>query len=202
MAYEYDIFISYRRDPEPRTWVKDIFLEKFRHYLKEESGKKNLKIFIDEKEIEGGTYWEDNIRIALARSRCLVPVLMTSYFQSEWCAREFATMYYRQEQLLPRPEGLIVPFVIYDGDFFPDPVKAIQYHDCRDYYFTQKGFMESQAYLDFQIKLKSWVKAVLRAMQNAPQWNADWLSAAWSDAPGWNRFLLNEDLSIPQPHNQ
>ncbi|MFN0013657.1 MAG: TIR domain-containing protein [Saprospiraceae bacterium] len=80
MAYEYDVFISYRRESDPKEWTQNIFLPKFEAYLREESGKKNLKIFLDEQGIEGGDYWEDTLKIALAKSRCLVPVLMPSYF--------------------------------------------------------------------------------------------------------------------------
>ena len=46
MAYEYDVFISYRRDPDPKEWTQKIFLPKFQSFLREELGKKDLKIFI------------------------------------------------------------------------------------------------------------------------------------------------------------
>jgi hypothetical protein len=176
MAYEYDVFISYRREPDAAEWTKNIFLPKFRSYLSAELGK--ARIFVDEQEIEGGDDWAESLKDALAKSKCLVPVLMTSYFQSEWCAREFAVMHHRQERLVRKPQGLIAPFVIWDGDDFPAPAKAIQHFPCHDYYFTHKGFLDSGTFFEFQQKLKDWVKSVAKVVRNAPDWNADWLTEA------------------------
>ncbi len=200
MAYEYDVFISYRREPDSKDWTQNIFLPKFKHYLSEQLGKKNLSVFVDEQGIEGAQYWADTLKIALAKSRCLVPVLMTSYFQSEWCAREFAVMHHRQEQLVQKPQGLIAPFVIWDGNDFPAPVKAIQNFPCHDYYFTHRGFLDSGTFFEFQQKLKKWVAQVAHAVQAAPAWDADWLTDKWLDLP-LDDFLLPDDLSIPQPRN-
>jgi len=200
MAYEYDVFISYRRESDPKEWTQNIFLPKFESYLREESGKKNLKIFLDEKGIEGGTYWEDTLKIALAKSKCLVPVLMPSYFQSEWCVREFSVLYHRQEQLLPKPKSLIVPFVIWDGDHFPPPAKALQNFSCHDYYHTGKGFLDSARYFEFQEKLKGWVTDVAKAIKSAPDWDGNWLNDNWLNLP-LDHLLLDEDLKISQPRN-
>ena len=198
MAYEYDVFISYRRDPDPKEWTQKIFLPKFQSFLREELGKKDLKIFIDEQGIEGGQYWEDTLKLALARSKCLVPILMTSYFQSQWCVREFSVMLHRQEQLVAKPKGLIVPFVIYDGDYFPPPLSGIQSFDCKAFYFTGKGFEDSQRFLDFQIALKNYIGAVANAVRAAPAWDSEWLNNQWLEVPT-NHLLLNDDLTIPQP---
>lgn len=200
MAYEYDVFISYRREPDSKEWTQNVFLPKFTSYLREELGKKDLSIFIDEHGIEGGQYWEDTLKIALAKSKCLVPVLMTSYFQSEWCVREFAVLHYRQEQLVQKPQGLIVPFVIWDGDDFPATAKALQQFPCHDYYFTHKGFLDSGTFFEFQKKLKKWISAVSKAVKSAPDWDAAWLTDKWLDPPIDN-LLLDGDLSIPQPRN-
>jgi hypothetical protein len=200
MAYEYDVFISYRRESDSKEWTEDIFFPKFKSYLREELGKKALNIFIDEQGIEGGQYWEDTLKIALAKSKCLVPVLMPSYFQSEWCVREFSVLYHRQEQLVPKPKSLIVPFVIWDGDHFPPPAKALHYFPCHEYYHTGQGFKDSVRYFEFQEKLKKWVVAVAKAIRSAPAWDNNWLDDTWLDLP-LDNFLLDDDLSIAQPRN-
>lgn len=199
MAYEYDVFISYRRESDPKEWTQDIFLPKFKAYLGAELGK-TLNIFIDKQGIEGGQYWEDTLKIALAKSKCLVPVLMPSYFQSEWCVREFSVLYHRQEQLVPKPNSLIVPFVIWDGDHFPPPAKALQYFPCHEYYLTGKGFLDSPRYLEFQEKLKDWVVDVAKAIRSAPAWDSNWLDDTWLNLPFGN-LLLDDELKILQPRN-
>lgn len=200
MAYQYDVFISYEREPLAAEWTKETFRPTFESFLRQELGKKDLKIFIDEQGIGGGQYWETTLKHALATSKCLVPVLMTSYFQSEWCVREFAVMHHRQERLVRKPQGLIVPFVIWDGDSFPDPAKAIQQIDCKTYYNPAKAFRKTTKFVDFQEKLKEWVIPVAKAVRAAPAWSEDWLSNEWLDLPIDN-FLIPDDLTILQPRN-
>jgi hypothetical protein len=198
MAYQYDVFISYRRTSLCTEWTHDTFLPQFEERLREEVGKTDLKIFIDKNSIEGGDDWANRLRQGLAVSRVLAPIFLSTYFQSDWCTRELAIMHHRQTQLgfmtKQNPSSLIVPFVVQDGDGFPDEAKRFESLPCHDYY-RLKLEGSAQRYVDFQDKMCDWVKAVAKAHQAAPQWDPEWLTK-----PDWVENVSNQAFLKTQTH--
>ena len=55
MAYQYDIFISYRRLGDARSWIDNYFVPLIENHLSQELGRKPM-IFIDS-QIETGDSW-------------------------------------------------------------------------------------------------------------------------------------------------
>lgn len=202
MSYQYDIFISYRRKAIPKRWLEEMFLPLFTDYLEESLGGGTLKIFRDEKAIESGDHWKNKIKNALATSKCIVPILLPSYFHSEWCLKELAIIHNRQIKLgyntLKNPSGLIIPLKIRDGDFFPKEIKDLQIFDCNDFYRVGKGVENTELYLNFQNKLIVWIEEVAKAVKNAPEWNKDWLNEDWLDI-STDKFAINQDFKMKQP---
>src|SRR4051794_29282158 len=90
MPYEYDVFVSYRRQGEFGKWVEKVFFPEFRQLLPEMLNEPNTRIFFDEKEVRTGDDFRHRIRTALACSRCLVPIWIPSYFWKDpgWCLLE------------------------------------------------------------------------------------------------------------------
>lgn len=201
MAYEWDIFISYKRDELPKLWMEETFLKLFKGYLKEALGGREIKIYRDVEGIEGGANWPNSIKRALATSRCLVPILLPSYFQSEWCTKEMAVIYHRQERLgystVNNPGGLIVPLKIHDGDDFPPFVNNLQILDCNDYFIVGEAFTLTPGYVDFQRMLMKWVGDVAKAVKRAPEWNPEWLEEKWLEVPH-NQFMTDQ-INAPAP---
>lgn len=192
MGYQYDVFLSYRRKHPYGKWVDEIFYPLFVPYL-EEAANKDISIFKDTEEIEAGSAWPQRIRNALANSRCMVSILIPSYFRSEWCLKEFAVMDYRQKRLGyltdQKPEGLIVPIKLFDGEHFPEDVQQIQMLDCREFLRAEEGVKKAQLFLDLDGVLQKWVYDVAAAMARAPEWDAAWLSDEWLDIPANKGFI-------------
>ncbi len=199
MAYQYDVFLSYSRMPIHHSWVNDIFLELFEPYLTETLNQK-VRIFKDDKEIESGQDWSNRIKSALAHSKCMISIYTPAYFRSEWCVKEFAIMDYRQQQLgfttLDDPRRLILPINIFDGVHFPKYATRFQYVDFRD--FIWKGIEKTQPYIDFQRELLTWVEQVAKAINECPDWNADWLQDEWLEKPHLS-YPINNNIQVQQP---
>lgn len=202
MGYEWDVFISYRRKDIPKRWLEEIFLPLFKDYLEEALGGRKVLIFRDETGIEGGANWRNTIKRALATSKCLVPILIPSYFHSEWCTKEFAVMYNRQLDLgfnsIASPKGLIIPLKIQDGKHFPIKVTEIQILDCNDYYRVGTGVELTGLYVNLQNTLLNWVETVAEAINNAPPWNSLWLEDEHLEVSN-EQFLINYPITISQP---
>lgn len=201
MDYEYDVFISYRNDKFFSSWVHDVLYETLEPLLRNALGKGEVKIFLDKEEITSGDDWKKRIQKALITSRCMIPVLIPDYFNREWCIREFAVMLHRQRELgyntLQNPTGLIHPIHLFDGDLFPDYAKDIQAKIFNDYFYPSEGFNKMPIYNDFFKDMKDWVFEIAKAVNNAPEWNDEWLQPDWLDEP-YN--TLKAQTKSPKPH--
>ena len=203
MGYKWDVFISYRRMPIPKRWMEEMFLPFFKDHLGEALGGREVKIFKDTDGIEGGANWSNNIKNALATSRCLVPILIPSYFHSEWCTKEIAVIHYRQEQLgfttVNNPNGLIVPLKIHDGDFFPKIAQELQISDFNEFYRVGAGVESTDLYVRLQDKLLVWIESVAKAINRAPDWNPDWLTDEWLETSNEKFLIDRSEINIQNP---
>jgi hypothetical protein len=187
MPYKHDVFLSYPHG-FIEDWVRDHFLPLFRWHLESALGRP-VDVFIDRDGISTGDSWPQRLMSALAHSRCLVPVWAPAYFGSDWCVRECCVMLERERSLNYRtagkPEGLVLPVNVSDGQGFPTYAKVIQYFDCRDYVLVGPRFNNTEAYIEFQLKMKQWAPQVAKAVERAPRWRREWLNGRM--------------LAIPQP---
>jgi TIR domain len=185
MDYKYDVFISYKS--YSKEWVRDVFFPPFEFYLREIYDD-NVKIFVDWEGIEGGNAWSNRLKNALAHSKCLLPILLPTYFESEWCKKEFAVMEHRSKQYklctLDTPEGLIVPISIFDGDCFPASVRDLQIVDYENFFQPNvSGYTGLEKYSDFQNEVKKLAYTVAKAIRIATVWESDWLNDEWLELP-------------------
>lgn len=204
MAYEYDVFISYRCKFPHGRWVIDTFLPLFKPFLEDALNVKEVKIFVDVEDIKSGQAWDSKIRNALIRSRILIPILSPAYFHSDWCKREFAFIDYRQIRCGymtdENPDALIVPIRIFDGDSFPQYVKGrVQIRDFTN--FSRVGIEGAQVprYIEFQDNLLSWVNDVALAYNRAPVWNDEWMNPEWIENSWQNLDQLDIAKSTQAP---
>ncbi len=130
-AYEYDVFISYRREQPVRDWMQYHFYPLLKERLPDCLPDKP-RIFIDW-EIETGSHWPAALRKALKNSRCLVAVWSAEYFRSAWCLAEWRSMQERERLSGMRseenPYGLVYAVKFGDGEYYPDEAKNTQYTD-------------------------------------------------------------------------
>lgn len=201
MAYQYDVFISYKS--KSKVWLQEIFLPDFIHFLEEEVDKDvNKRVFVDWHDLEAGDAWEKRLKNGLGKSKCLVSLLMASYFESDWCTREFAVFEHRSRQAgmlsVDQPRGLIIPIALHRDVRFPETMKSIQTLDYKDFYFPHfEGFRKTKRALRLQKELKILAQKVAQVIRDAPAWNSDWLQDEWLERP--TEHLRIDKITVQQP---
>ncbi len=122
--WEYDVFVSYTRFDETLTGLVQHMTEALRTHYKRLTGRP-LRIFQDTEALPTAALWQDRILSALRGSATLLAIYTPSYFQSEWCAREwdfFLAMEpeRRQKFHLGDFDSLVFPIIAAEGITFPD----------------------------------------------------------------------------------
>lgn len=183
MAYEYDVFISYKRGGTKDVWLDTIFRPYFEEYLQDLILRKP-KVFVDRTGLANGADWSDGIIHALAHSRSLVAIISPSYFfSSEWCIKEFLTIKHRQQKLDLKagkvPPSLMWLVAIQEFEMVPPIIHTIQYSSYIKYNVVGDAFFKTMDYIDFQRELRKDVKAVANIVMNAPKWDESWDTEEW-----------------------
>jgi hypothetical protein len=98
VAYQYDIFISYKRHTETLGWIKKHFFPLLEHRVGLELGR-DPEVFVHEvaQQIPAGANWPVELGETLAGSRILVALWTKNYFNSRWCAEELSHMLAREQ---------------------------------------------------------------------------------------------------------
>jgi TIR domain len=176
MAYQYDVFVSYRRQNPVRGWVQEQFHPLLTQWLAE-SMPEEPSIFIDEG-IETGETWPDTLRHALKTSRLLVPVLSPPYFRSRWCRAELDTMLAREQELGMRTphnrDGLILPIRFHDGEHFPAHMRQMQPEDFTPWAFGAPYFADSAHNIGFVEAVKQLAVRLAARLPHVPAWDPAW----------------------------
>ena len=175
MAYEYDIFISYRRNAETCAWIKDHFMPLLEVRLEFELGR-NPVIFLDG-QIEIGTSWPASLGLALGRSRILIALWTGSYLSSVWCTMELSHMLGREKIAKlregVRPYGVIVPAFIHDGESFPANLGHIKPFEIQKT-FNLRMARNSVLAEALDTALTAQAPAIANCIRNAPAWRKAW----------------------------
>lgn len=175
MAYEYDIFISYRRLGETRSWIESYLAPLIVHHLSLDLGR-NPKIFVDS-QIEAGDSWPIVLGNAIASSKVIIPLWTRKYLQSLWCSCEIGHMLERERKLGYRCSnnsgGLIFPTIINDGDTMPVQISTIQKYEMQEFFKLTLN-KDGNKYTEFEDKVKLLADKIGRALDDAPDWQADW----------------------------
>lgn len=175
MGYKNDVFISYSRSEQWSKWVKNIFFPVFYAWLREELGKEP-KIFYDDK-VETGDSWPLKLSKELSQSRVMVALWTKFYFNSDWCKAELSHMYAREKKCgfrtPSRPEGLIIPASLHDGEDFPPKAKAIQQVKLHNVarLFVVDGSANKE---ELEQHIKGWVPTIKRAIKKVPPHDNEW----------------------------
>lgn len=196
--YEYHIFISYRRcDDDWVRWTRDNFVKPLRSLLRPALG--DVRVFLDE-QIETGAQWPMSLARAHSHSRLLVPILSRDYFNSEWCRLELALMYEREKQSGLRtpqePEGLILPFVIDDGNTFPPEIQAIQGERIHAY-ANPWILPTSHRQEEFAAHLHTWCPCLERALKRVPTYDPSWEHLAHQQFCDQFRIQIASQTTLP-----
>ena len=177
MDYQFDIFVSYPRAGQVRSWVHKHFLPVLRECLNLHLANEP-RIFVDTEQATG-VQWPEHIRKALLRSRLLIAVWTPPYFRSQWCIAEWDSMLER-EQVLTQDgrklsRGLVYPVIYSDGKHFDPRAQNTQYRkDLSRYTYPYDCFRDSPAYLEFHDAMMSMSEEIEAHLGEIPEWQPDW----------------------------
>lgn len=198
MSYGYDVFVSYRRHGEWPFWVKELFMPLFDHWLAEELGRK-AAIFVDYN-IDDGHSWPQELALSVSKSRAMVALLTPMYFASPWCREELALMFAREAQCgfrtKSRPEGLVVPAALHDGDRFPVAIKEIKcanLQKCANVRIAQN----SPSAEELSRYIRDWAPCVAGAINCAPDYDHRWLDIASEKFRELFAMNLSKQIELP-----
>lgn len=179
MAYDYDIFISYRRTGNAHKWVEKHFVPTLSDCLAFELDDPP-RLFFD-LNLEAATTWPQDLGVKLARSKMLISLWSKNYLQSDWCTMELAHMLAREQQegfrTAKNPRGLIAIFIIHDGDRLPGTLGAIQSVDIRDFFNTRMR-EDSETAADLEDALRSHASTLAQIIKLAPRYRRKWAAEA------------------------
>jgi hypothetical protein len=200
MSYKYDIFVSYRRNPETLGWIKEHFQPLLSLRLEFEL-KRSPRIFVDE-QIESGSSWPPALGAALGASRVLIVLWTGNYLASVWCTEEFSQMLSRENEAklrtVVKPHGLIVPAFIHDGDSFPADLKHIQPFQIQSC-FSPRMARNSQRAEDLDVVLAAQAPAIASSIRSAPPWRKKWpVKAAAAFNRRFRRHAESVQTTVPR----
>jgi TIR domain len=131
--------------------------------------------------MEKGVAWPQKLGNALARSCVLVPLWSKQYFNSPWCNAELAYVHAREIKCgfrtPERPEGLIVPTIIHDGDDLPDEARILNPLNLQKYANIRVA-KNSPTLEELSNLIQNWVPDVASAIGRAPAYDNGWLKLA------------------------
>lgn len=168
--YEFDVFISYRREGNPHKWVRNHFFPRLKDCLADHLPD-DPNVFIDEG-MEVGTVWPDRLEEALTRTKILVPVFSPQYFRSRWCLAEWDSMVGRERVLGRR--GLIYPVLFSDSDNFPSFARERSWRDLKKWNRPDPVFQQTVHWIDFLQAVEDIAIDLSGLLAKVPEWQPDW----------------------------
>ncbi len=196
MAYEWDVFLSYRRNNDWPRFVQKQFLPKLRTWLDTELGHA-ARIFVDVSEIEAGDDWPYELADALAHSKTMICLWSAEYFTSRWCALELTQMLARRKSLAG-PSGrlppLIIGVLIHDSENLPRELSRIQQFPMQDYSspWIAEGSL-TEEHLGFEIRKLA--QQVANALRHVPPYDESWPDLAATEF--MHMFDAGPSLDLP-----
>jgi TIR domain-containing protein len=167
VAYEYDVFFSYKRDPQSDDWHRTV-KEKLEFLLRLELAQPNLSVFFDTEEISTGLNWKEKVAEATKKSKCLIGIWSPLYFQSKWCLSEWKS--FRERELRWRC-NVVVAASYHDGKHFPPDAQSKQVMDFSNFTSTMAGFWSTTRAVDFEPMLKKFAADAAIIIRAAPAYD-------------------------------
>jgi hypothetical protein len=193
MAYQWDVFLSYRRSNDWPRFVEKHFLPKLQHWLDTSLGYTS-KIFVDVQEIETGDAWPYKLADGLAHSKTMICLWSREYFSSKWCALELTQMLARRKSLTGSsgsPPPLILGVLIHDSENLDHTLREIQRFALQDY--SNPWIAEGSPTAErLSVEIEKLARDVAKALERAPEYDDSWPSLVT------NEFMRLFDADVGQ----
>jgi hypothetical protein len=177
MSYQYDIFISYRRNSETLAWIKEHFLRLLKLCIGLELDREP-SVFLDDQNLtESGTSWPTVLGEALGKSRVLIVLWTGNYRASVWCSEELSHMLARQREAklttTDHRYGVVIPAIIHGLDKFQKALGEIEYFDIQSCFNVRMAHDGGLAEKLCE-SLKAQAAAIAKCIDHAPAWRESW----------------------------
>lgn len=174
MAYENDIFVSYRRSETVGLWVKNHFASRLEARLNEVAPGQ-VRVFCDFR-MSDGVNWPAELKRQVQNSRLLLTIWSADYFRSTWCMAEWQSFRHRETSLglfsKEHPQGLVYPVRYADGDYFhSDAQLALCRKDFSSLSYPDEVFRSSAKYLEFDDLVRSMAQELVALIPTVPPWS-------------------------------
>jgi hypothetical protein len=182
LAYQHDIFVSYKRDPESLLWIRRFLKPLLVHRVQMELGRP-VSVYVHEvtDQIPAGTAWPVELGEVIATSRVLLAVWSGDYLGSEWCRQELSLMLHREGQCKARTAankfGLVIPVVVHDGEKIPAKLAAAQQLVVKPY-FNSRMPADGEKAEKLADEIAQHAPGIAGAIRAAPRWQKGWPRAA------------------------
>lgn len=182
MGYLHDIFISYKRDPETLSWLREHFLPLLKLNISQWL-ERDPEIYIHEitDMIQAGTAWPVELGEEIAASRVLIALWTGNYMSSRWCSKELCLMLAREQEAHCRTVqnryGLVIPVIVHDGENIDRIVGNVQKLNIQPCFNTRMRRDSPRAEELFD-KLRDHAEGISNAIRYAPPWQAEWPTQA------------------------
>ena len=133
-------------------------------------------IFVDER-IDVGADWVEELGTHLATSKVVVALFSGGYFSSQWCIHELDLIIERAKTYTEKSKSwtrLLIPVVVQDGEYIPDPIQKIQPIDFKKWR-TAGLRRESDQFVELSEAIKSFSPKVAKAIKGAPDFDKKWI---------------------------
>jgi TIR domain len=167
MDYEWDLFVSYRRQDSWTPWTRNYLKKELEAYLQPWLGSRP-KIYVDDRS-PGDPSSATTLGEALSRSKAMIAILSGDYWYSSWCVHELDLMF---DRVGGKPDRIIAT-VVHDCEKLPPPAGLIKHTDFSDYRVTNMN-VQSQLYQDFSIAVKKLAQPLSTLIQTSPAFDISW----------------------------
>ena len=173
MAYEFDIFVSYRRTSTMGPWVRKRLVPLLKDRINEVA-RDDVRIFCDE-DMPDGANLPEQLKRNIRNSALLLTVWSADYFRSSWCLAEWQSFREREALLglfaAENPLSLVYPIRYADGDnYHPDAKTALCKKDFSSFNYSGDAFVGSLEYLQFESLVKQMAIDFSERLDTLPQW--------------------------------
>lgn len=178
MAYRYDIFVSYRRDPEALLWLSQHFVPILKSRVSQELPH-TITTFVHEvtAQIPAGTAWPVELGETIGQSRILVALWSGNYLASEWCCQELALMLDREAKVKARTVankfGLVIPVIVHDGESIPGKLANAQHLEIKECFNSRMPVQGAKAEI-LADRIGIHAAGIAAAIKAAPPWRKEW----------------------------
>jgi hypothetical protein len=189
MSYEYDVFLSYPRDPDLEAWIDQYFIPRLYSALRNATlaacQMRMGKIYFDASGtdealrrnrsfvhgIDPGTEWQKELERAMRVSRCMIALCSNTYFDSRWCTLELETFQLRQAKATA---PIFVPISVVQQQKLPaDFIQKYQTFDIHDYVVDGPSLFQSPEFVHFVRQIAFIAEKVANSICGAPAFE-DW----------------------------